>query len=208
MAITASQVKELRDKTGAGMMDCKRALEDTGGDAERAAELLREKGIAAAAKKAHREAGEGIVDSYIHHGNRVGVLIEVNCETDFVARTEDFQAFVRDMAMQVAASRPRWVNREQVPAEIIEQERRVLNQQALGEGKPEHIAAKIVTGRIDKFFAEHCLEEQPFIRDTDVTVGSLLKELIGKLGENIQIRRFKRFELGEVAEPSESELAE
>lgn len=208
MAITASQVKELRDKTGAGMMDCKRALEEAGGDMEAAVRLLREKGMAAAAGKAGREATEGLVDSYIHHGNRVGALIEVNCETDFVARTEDFQKFVRDLAMQVAAANPQWVRRDEVPADVVAEQKELFKQQAVAEGKPEHIAERIVEGRLNRFYSEVCLEEQPFIRDGDVTIGELVTEMISRIGENIRIGRFARFELGEAGAgdpPSEGE---
>ncbi|NLM51448.1 MAG: translation elongation factor Ts [Firmicutes bacterium] len=206
--ISASVVKELRDKTGAGMMDCKKALEETGGDMEKAIELLREKGLAAAAKKAGRIAAEGIVDSYIHLGGRIGVLVEVNCETDFVARTDDFRAFVRDIAMQIAASNPKYLSREDVPAEVIEKEREILAAQARNEGKPEKVIDKIVSGRIEKFYAENCLMEQPFIKDTDITITDLVKETIAKLGENISIRRFVRYEMGEGLEKKACNLAD
>src|SRR5690606_3193469 len=172
--ITAEMVRTLRERTGAGMMDCKRALQETGGDLERAQDVLRERGLAAAQKKAGRQTAEGLVHAYIHHGGRVGVLIEVNCETDFVARTEDFQAFVHDMAMQVAATNPRYVRREEVPADVVEKERQIFRQQALAEGKPENIVDRIVDGRLDKFFAEICLEEQPFIKDGDRTIRDLV----------------------------------
>lgn len=196
MTISATQVKELREKTGAGMMDCKRALEATGGEMSAAVKLLREKGIAAAERKAGRRTSEGLIDAYIHHGNRVGVLIEVNCETDFVARTDDFRGFVRDLAMQVAAAQPRWVRRDQVPAEIIEREKAVFLGQAAAAGKPANIAERMVEGMLNKFLAGVCLEEQPFIRDSALTISELVKETTAKLGENIQIRRFVRFELG------------
>jgi len=195
--ITAAMVKELRERTGAGMMDCKRALGETGGDMEKALQYLREKGLAAAAKKAGRVATEGIVDSYIHLTGRVGVLIEVNCETDFVARTDDFRSFVHDLAMQVAAARPEFIRREDVPVETAEKEKEILAAQVKEEGKPEKIVQKIVEGRLEKFFKEACLLEQPFIKNPDITVQQLLNEQIAKLGENILVRRFTRYELGE-----------
>ncbi len=195
--INASAVKELRERTGAGMMDCKKALVETKGDMEKAIELLREKGLAAAAKRAGRIASEGIVESYIHGGGRIGVLIEVNSETDFVAKNEGFKAFVKDMAMQVAASNPLYVAREQVDAELIEKEKEIYRVQAKNEGKPDKIIEKMVDGRIEKFYKEICLLEQPFIRDTDKTVKDVLTELIARIGENISIRRFVRYEMGE-----------
>lgn len=194
--VTAQMVKELRERTGAGMMDCKKALAETG-DMEKAIEYLREKGLAAAAKKAGRIAAEGVVDAYIHGAGRIGVLVEVNCETDFVAKTDEFREFVRDIAMQVAAAKPEYVAREEVPAEVIEKEKEILKAQAVNEGKPEAIAEKMVTGRIEKYYKEVCLLEQPFIKDTDVTVKQMLTEKISKIGENISIRRFVRFEMGE-----------
>ncbi|NLN17604.1 MAG: translation elongation factor Ts [Firmicutes bacterium] len=197
MEITASMVKELRERTGSGMMDCKRALIETKGDIEAAIDYLRQQGLSAAAKKAGRIAAEGIVDSYIHMGGRIGVLIEVNCETDFVAKTEQFRTFVRDMAMQVAASKPEYVSRDEVPADVIQREREVYRAAALNEGKPERIVDKIVDGRLEKFFKEVCLLEQPFIRDPDRSVELVLKETIAQLGENISIRRFTRYEMGE-----------
>ncbi|HAG07822.1 MAG: Elongation factor T [Clostridia bacterium 62_21] len=197
MEIPASLVKELRERTGAGMMDCKKALVETGGDIEKAIVYLREKGLAAAAKKAGRIAAEGVVDSYIHGGGRIGVLVEINCETDFVAKTEEFRSFVRDIAMQIAAARPEWVRREDVPPEKVAQEREILRVQTLNEGKPEKIVDKIVDGRMEKFFKEVCLLEQPFIKNPDVTVGDVLKETIARLGENVVVRRFIRYELGE-----------
>lgn len=196
MAISAKQVAELRARTGAGMMDCKRALEESGGDLDRAVELLREWGMAAAAKKAGRETAEGLVHAYIHGQGRIGVLIEVNCETDFVAATGDFRQLVNELAMQVAATNPQYIRREDVPAEVVEREREILRKQAESEGKPAHIVDKIVEGRLDKFFAQVCLEEQPYIRDDSITVGELIKQAIAKLGENIRVRRFARFELG------------
>lgn len=207
MSISASLVRELRERTGAGMMDCKNALVETNGDVEKAIDLLREKGLASAAKKSGRIAAEGIVDSYIH-GGRIGVLIEVNSETDFVAKNDEFKSFVRDMAMQVAAANPRYVKREDVPEAEVEKERKVLVQQALNEGKPEHIAEKIVEGRMGKFFEQICLLEQTFIKDTDKKVVDVLNEIISKIGENIVIRRFARFEVGEGIEKKQEDFAE
>ncbi|GAB7388246.1 translation elongation factor Ts [Bacillaceae bacterium] len=208
MAVSASLVKELREKTGAGMMDCKKALEETNGDIEKAIEVLREKGLAKAAKKADRLAAEGLVESYIHGGGRIGVLVEVNCETDFVAKTDEFKAFVKDIAMQIAAANPKYVRREEVPAEEVAKEREILRQQALNEGKPEHIVEKMVEGRLDKFFKEICLLEQPFIKDPDKTIDELVKEKIAKIGENISIRRFARYELGEGLEKRQDNFVE
>ncbi|MCF6093806.1 translation elongation factor Ts [Microaerobacter geothermalis] len=208
MSVTASMVKELREKTGAGMMDCKKALAEANGDMEKAAEILREKGLAAAAKKAGRIAAEGIVDSYIHAGGRIGVLVEVNCETDFVGKTDEFKAFVKDIAMQIAAANPQYVSREEVPEEVLEKERQILRTQALNEGKPENIVEKMVDGRIGKFFKEVCLLEQPFIKDPDITIENLLKEKIAKIGENISIRRFVRYELGEGLEKRQDNFVE
>lgn len=207
MSISAALVKELRERSGAGMMDCKKALVETNGDIEKAIDLLREKGLASAAKKASRIASEGLVESYIH-GGRIGVLIEVNSETDFVAKNDDFKEFVRDMAMQVAASNPRYVKREDVPEEEVERERHVLIQQAMNEGKPEHIAQKMVEGRMGKFFEQICLLDQDFIKDSDKKVSDVLNELISKIGENLVIRRFARFEVGEGLEKREENFAE
>ncbi|HHU70269.1 MAG TPA: translation elongation factor Ts [Thermoanaerobacterales bacterium] len=195
--ITAQQVKELRERTGAGMMDCKKALVEMNGDMEEAVKFLREKGLAAAAKKSGRVTAEGIVDSYLHGGGRIGVLVEVNCETDFVARTDEFRQFVKNIAMQIAASNPKYIKREDVPEEIINNEKEILKAQAINEGKPENIAEKIMNGRIEKFFTEVCLLEQPYIRDTDISVEDYIKENIAALGENISVRRFARFEIGE-----------
>ena len=197
MMITAEMVKELRTLTGAGMMDCKKALLETGGDKEKAINFLREKGLAKAAKRAGRIAAQGVVDSYIHLGGKVGVMVEVNCETDFVARNEEFRAFARDICLQVAATNPAYLSREDVPEEVIENEKEILRRQAANEGKPEKIIDKIVSGRIEKFFQENCLLEQPFIKDQDKAVKDLLAEKIAKIGENIIIRRFVRFEMGE-----------
>jgi len=208
MEISAAMVKDLRDRTGAGMMDCKKALIDAQGDAEKAVELLRERGLSKAAKKAGRLASEGIVDAYIHGGGRIGVLVEVNIETDFAAKNEEFRSFVKDIAMQIAAMNPLYVKREDVPAEVIEMEKEILKAQAINEGKPEHIAEKMVAGRIEKYFNEVCLLEQPFIKDNDKTVEDVLKEKIALIGENISIRRFARFEMGEGLEKRNENFAE
>jgi elongation factor Ts len=207
MSISASLVKELRDRTGAGMMDCKRALAEKGGDIEKAATYLREKGLAAAAKKAGRIAAEGLIESYIHGAGRIGVLVEVNCETDFVALTDDFKVLVRDIAMQIAAAKPEYVAREEVPAEVLEKERDILRAQAINEGKPEKIAEKMVEGRIEKYYKDVCLLEQPFVKDTNFTIQQLLTEKIAKIGENISIRRFTRYELGEGIQKKQSDIA-
>lgn len=208
MEITASMVKELREKTGAGMMDCKKALSETNGDMEKAAEYLREKGIASAAKKAGRIAAEGVVESYIHAGGRIGVLVEVNCETDFVAKTDQFKSFVRDIAMHIAATNPKYITREEVSQEEVQKEREILTQQALNEGKPENIVGKMVEGRLDKFYKEICLLEQSFVKDPDKTIETLVKEQIAKIGENINIRRFVRYELGEGLEKKQDNFVE
>ncbi len=197
MQIDAKAVKALRDKTSAGMMDCKKALVEAGGDQEKAIDLLREKGLAAAAKRAGRAANQGVVDSYIHLGGKIGVLVEVNCETDFVAKNEEFRSFVRDICLQVAASNPAYLTRDEVPGELLEKERDILRAQALNEGKPEKVVEKIIEGRIDKYYRENCLLDQAFIKDEDVTIHDLLTGMIAKIGENIVIRRFARFELGE-----------
>lgn len=208
MSISASMVKELREKTGAGMLDCKKALEEAGGDLNKAVDILREKGLSAAAKKAGRAATEGAVESYIHAGGRIGVLVEVNCETDFVGKTDAFREFVRDIAMQIAASSPRYVTREEVPAEELEKEKEILKAQALNEGKPAHIVEKMVEGRIGKYYEEYCLMEQSFVKDPDKTVSQLLNEKIATIGENISIRRFVRFELGEGLEKKQDNFVE
>jgi elongation factor Ts len=194
--ITATLVKELRDRTGVSMMDCKRALAETGGDLDKAADHLRKMGAATAAKKADRAANQGLVESYIHPGGRIGVLIEINCETDFVARTEDFKALVHNLAMHVAASRPQWVRREDVPAGVMDKEREIYRDQMLREGKPANIVDKIVDGKLGKFYEEHCLLEQPYVRDPDRKISQVVQEAVGKMGENIVLRRFSRFELG------------
>jgi len=190
-------VKELRTLTGAGMMDCKKALVETGGDKKKALTLLREKGLASAAKRAGRVAAQGVVDAYIHLGGKVGVLLEVNCETDFVARNDEFKSFVRDICLQVAATNPLYLEREDVPAAVVEEEKEILRNQALREGKPEKIVEKIISGRIEKYYQENCLLEQPFVKDDKKTIQELLTENRAKIGENIIIRRFARFEIGE-----------
>jgi len=207
MNITATMVKELREKTGAGMMDCKKALTETDGNVDKAIEVLREKGLAAVAKKAGRIAAEGLVEAYIH-GGRIGVLVEVNSETDFVAKNQEFRDFVKDVALQVAASNPQYVSRDQVDPELVEKEKEILAKQALNEGKPEKIIEKMVEGRIEKFYKEICLLEQPFVKNPDVTIGELLIEKISKIGENISIRRFTRYEVGEGIEKKEENFAE
>ncbi len=205
--ISAALVKELRERTGAGMMDCKKALSEVNGDIDKAVDYLREKGLAAAAKKAGRIAAEGLVESYIHGAGRIGVLLEINCETDFVAKTEDFKALARDIAMQVAASKPEFVRREEVPEEIIVKEKEILAAQAANEGKPEKIIQKMVEGRIEKYYKEVCLLEQPYIKDPDMTVQQLITEKIAKIGENISVRRFVRFELGEGLQKRQDDFA-
>ncbi|MBM2802874.1 MAG: tsf [Deltaproteobacteria bacterium] len=197
MEVTANMVKDLREKSGAGMMDCKRALAETGGDIQKAFDYLRQKGLAAAAKKADRAASDGAVGAYIHAGGKIGVLVEINCETDFVARTTEFQALLKDVAMQVAAANPRCVRREEVTAADLDKEKDIYRQQALESGKPEKIVDKIVEGKVDKFYSEVCLLEQSFIKDPDKKVIDVVNDAIARLGENIQIRRFSRYHLGE-----------
>lgn len=206
MAITAAMVKELREKSGAGMMDCKKALTETNGDMDKAVDFLREKGLASVAKKSSRIASEGIVESYVH-GGRIGVLVEVNSETDFVAKNEEFQNFVKDIAMQIAAVAPKYVSREEVPAEEVEHEKNILTEQARSENKPEHIIEKMVDGRLEKFYEEICLLDQDFIKDSDKKIRDILNDLIAKIGENIKIRRFVRFEVGEGLEKREEDFA-
>jgi translation elongation factor Ts len=208
MNISASMIKELRERTSAGLNDCKKALTETNGDMEKAADYLREKGLAAAAKKAGRIASEGIVEAYIHGGGRIGVLVEVNCETDFVARNDVFHSFVKDVAMHIAATNPLYVSKEDVPAEDIEKEKAVLRAQALNEGKPEKIVDKMVEGRISKFYENYCLLEQPFVKDPEKTVGDILNGLIATIGEKITVRRFVRYEKGEGLAKKEDNFAE
>lgn len=197
MEVSSSMVKDLREKTGAGMMDCKKALSETGGNFEKAVDYLRQKGLATAAKRAGRIAAEGRVGSYVHAGGKIGVIVEVNCETDFVAKTDDFQSFAKDVAMHIAASSPLYIQRENVPPEVLEREREIYRAQAREGGKPEKIMEKIVEGKLEKFYSEVCLLEQPFIKDPDLTVQDLLNGLIGKLGEKVEIRRFSRIQVGE-----------
>jgi len=204
--IPARQVKELRDQTGAGMMDCKKALQEAGGNIENAVKLLREKGLAAAAKKAGRTAAEGLVEAYVHPGAQVGVLVEVNCETDFVARGEQFQQLVHDLSLHIAAMNPQYVRREDVPESVVNEERDILRRQALQENKPEHIIEQIISGRLDKYYERVCLLEQPFIKDTDTTVEELIKAAVARLGENIKVRRFTRYEVGEGIEQDDQDL--
>jgi len=197
MQITADQVKQLREMTGVGMMECKKALAEAGGDVEKAIDVLRKSGIAKAEKRSDRGASEGLVESYIHPGNRVGVLIEVNCETDFVARTPEFGALVRDLAMQIAAAGAEYVRREEVPVERVTRERNIFAGQLEGQNKPANILEKIVDGKLDKFFSEVCLLEQTYIKDDKKTVGDLVREAASRTGENIVVRRFSRFRLGQ-----------
>ena len=206
--ISANAVKELREKTGAGMMDCKKALTEAGGDFAKAEDVLRKKGLAAAAKKAGRVASEGTVASYIHMGGKIGVLIEVNCETDFVARTEGFQALVKDLAMQVAAAAPLYVRREEVPSAVVEKELEIARAQAREGKKPEAIIEKIATGKVEKFFKEFVLLEQAFVKDDKKSIQDVVTEAVSKIGENIQVRRFARFVLGEGLEKKSENLAE
>lgn len=197
MSITAKEVKELRDRTGAGMMECKSALQEANGDMEGAIDILRARGAAKAAKRAAREASDGTIGSYIHMGGRIGVLLEVNCETDFVAKTDQFQQLVRDIAMHIAASAPAAVSREEVGADVVERERSVYREQMRESGKPEKIWDKIVEGKLEKFYAESTLLEQPFVKNPDQTVGQLITEVSSKTGEKIEVRRFVRYALGD-----------
>jgi elongation factor Ts len=197
MPADTKTISELRGQTGAGIVDCKLALDEAGGDLEKAAEILRKKGIAKAAKKGERQTKEGLVDAYIHQGGKVGVLVEVQCETDFVARTEQFRDFVHEIAMQVAATNPLYVSADQVPPEVVEKEKEIFMEEFAGSSKPKDVVEKIISGKLEKYFREVCLVDQPFIKDEDKTVGELLKETIAKTGENIQIKRFSRFALAE-----------
>lgn len=205
--IDVKLIKELREKTGSGMMDCKKALSETNGNIEEAIAWLRKKGMASADKKAGRITTEGIIDSYIHAGGRVGVLLEVNIETDFAARNEDFKTMVHDISLQIAAMNPSWVRREEVPESVLTSERDIARTQALNEGKPEKIIDKIVEGRLEKFYEANCLLDQPFIKDESKTVAQLVKEMVGRIGENIQVRRFTRYELGEGLEKRSDDFA-
>lgn len=206
--ISANLVKELRERTGAGMMDCKKALTETNGDTEKAIEFLREKGLSAAAKKAGRIATEGVIETYIHGGGRIGVMLELNCETDFVAKTDEFKELAKDIAMHIAAARPEFLKSEEVPTEELEKEKSILRAQALNEGKPEKIVDKMVEGRIAKYFKDVCLLEQPFVKDPDKTISQLITEKVAKIGENISVRRFVRFELGEGMAKKEDNFAD
>ena len=197
MEITSDMVRQLREKTGCGMMDCKAALTEAKGEFEQAIDILRKKGIAAVARRAGRTAAEGLIDSYIHIGGKIGVLVEVNCETDFVARSTDFQAFVKDLCLQIAAANPQYITRDEVPDGIIEHEKDIISTQAKAEGKPEKAIEKITEGRLEKFYSEVCLLDQPFIRDQKITIKDLLGGLSAKIGENLIIRRFTRYQLGE-----------
>lgn len=207
MEVTAGLVKDLRERTGAGMMDCKKALIETCGDIEKAIDELRTKGLAKAAKKAGRVASEGVVVSYIHGKGRIGVMVEVNCETDFVGNTDEFRQLAYDIAMQIAAANPDYLSREDVPEEELIREREILKAQALEEGKPEKVIEKILEGRIEKYYKEHCLLEQPFIKDADKTVQQLIHEKVARVGENIAVRRFSRYELGEGIEKEQGDFA-
>ena len=206
--ISASAVKELREKTGVGMMECKKALVESNGDFAKAVDILRERGLANAQKKSGRIAAEGVVGSYIHGGGRIGVLIEVNIETDFAAKNEDFLAYVKDIAMQIAASKPEYVRREEIPAEIIEKEKAILKSQALNEGKPEKVVEKMIEGRIEKFYKQVCLLDQAYIRNPDISVQQMTNEIIAKIGENISVRRFTRYEMGEGLQKREENFAD
>jgi elongation factor Ts len=207
MNITAQMVKELRERTGAGMMDCKAALTETAGDMEKAIDGLRKKGLATAAKKSGRATAEGLVSSYIHAGGKMGVLVEVNCETDFVARTPDFQELVKDIALHIAAADPRFVGREEVTASDLDREREIYREQALASGKPPAVVDKIVDGKVEKYYSEFVLLEQPFVKNPDQTVGQMVAERIGKIGENIRVRRFTRYKLGEGLEKRSEDFA-
>ncbi len=207
MSITAAQVSELRKATGAGLMDCKKALAEAGGDHEKAIDFLRKKGLAAASKKAGRAATEGMVGSYIHAGGKIGVLVEVNCETDFVAKNENFQAFVKDIAMHIAAASPNYVRREEVPVDVVEREKEIYRAKARETGKPENIIEKIIEGQVGKFYADICLLEQAYVKDSDKTVQTYLNETISTIGENISIRRFVRYNLGEGLAKKETDFA-
>ena len=197
MEITANLVKSLRERTGLGMMDCKSALKEAKGDLAEAEKVLRKKGLATSAKRSGRTAAEGLVSSYIHIGGKIGVLVELNCETDFVARNTDFQALIKDVAMQIAAAAPKVVSRDDVTPELLQREREIFRDQALAAGKPETVVDKIVTGKMEKFYEENCLLEQPFIKDTSISVGDLITQNSAKIGENLVIRRFCRYVLGE-----------
>jgi elongation factor Ts len=207
MEVNAQMVKQLRERTGAPMMDCKAALTETQGEIEKAVDVLRKKGLAAAAKKAGRITAEGAVGAYIHGGGKIGVLVEVNCETDFVARTDQFQELVRDVAMHIAAADPRFVHRSEVTEEVLERERAIFREQAAATGKPPAVVERIVAGKLEKYYSEFVLLEQPFVKDPDHTVGEMIAERIGRIGENIQVRRFSRYKLGEGIEKRRDDFA-
>ena len=207
MDVSASQVKQLREKTGAGILDCRKALQENSGDFEKATDWLRAKGIAKAAKKATRAATEGSVVSYIHAGGKIGVLLEVNCETDFVARGDEFQALAHDIALHIAAANPQWVRREDVPSAVLDREKRVFKAQAMESGKPEQIAERMVVGKLDKWFKENILLEQEFVKDDSRTINDLQTDFVAKSGENVQVRRFARFVLGEGLEKKSDDFA-
>ncbi|HKA23081.1 MAG TPA: translation elongation factor Ts [Blastocatellia bacterium] len=208
--VTPTAIKALRDKTGAGMMECKAALNEAEGSEEKAIEILRKRGLASASKKEGRVAAEGLVNAYIHAGGKIGVLLEVNCQTDFVARTEEFRAFVHDLAMHITAAEPRYTNKEDVPADVLEKEKEIALEQARMDpknaNKPAQVLEKIVEGRISKFYQETCLMEQPFVKDQNITVGDLVRQMISKTGENVRVRRFTRYKMGEGLEKRSSDL--
>ena len=208
MSISAKDVKALREITGAGMMDCKKALNECGGEVDQAKTWLREKGMASAAKRSGKVAAEGAVASYIHMGGKIGVLVEVNCETDFVARGDQFQDLCKDICMQICSASPRWVRREEVPADVIEAEKKIFIAQMEDSGKPENILEKIAEGKLGKFFEENCLVEQPFVKEPKTKINDLIQELSGKIGEKIEVRRFERFQLGEGIEKDDVDFAE
>ncbi len=205
MSIAASQVKQLREKTGAGMMDCKRALEESGGDMDKAIKLLREKGVSLAAKRAHKVAAEGVIGAYVHAGSKIGVMVEVNCESDFVARTADFQDFAKNLCLQICSQNPSYVRPEDVPETVLDAEREIYRKQALAAGKPEKIVDRIAEGKLKKFHETVCLLKQPFVRDPDMTIQDYLNDVVAKMGEKIEVRRFVRYVLGEGSDEAESE---
>jgi elongation factor Ts len=207
MSVTAEKVNELRQKTGAGMMECKKALTETQGDLEKAIDVLRKRGLAAASKKAGRITAEGMVGTYLHGGGRVGVVVEVNCETDFVAKNEDFNQFVKDICLHICANKPQYVNPDEVPNEILDREREIARDQARTQGKKEEFLAKIVEGKVQRYFEEVCLMEQGFVKDPNLKVKDLITQLVAKIGENIKVRRFTRFELGEGLEKRKEDFA-
>jgi len=208
MSITAKAVKELRDRTGLGMMDCKKALKESGGDMESAVDWLRKKGLAKSSKLASRVAAEGTVTSYIHGGGKIGVLLEINCETDFTAKNDDFQTLAKDIAMHIAATNPAYLDRDEVPADTVQREREIAKDQMAGSGKPEHILDKIIDGKMEKFFQENCLLEQAFVKDTDKSINDLINASVATIGEKIKVRRFARYQLGEGLQKRQDNFAE